>query len=90
MKRGDFAGTIRQMQAALAELLEFAERMDGEGDKPRQPLNCKYSSADKERWRHMAAQPDLMRLPTNRGKAKAIAYREKLPPAAIETIRKSI
>ncbi len=90
MTPGDLASTIRQMQAALSELLDFAEKLDGESGKTRQPLHCKYSLADKARWRHMAAQPDLLRLASDRSRAKAIAYREQLPTSAIETIRKAI
>lgn len=48
-----------------------------------------YTNADRERWREIAAEPDLARLSKTR-KAAIIAKRDGLPEEAEQTIRKAI
>lgn len=77
---------LRLVQSLLHELLPAALALQGE---PVDSVPRKYSAADRERWREMATQPDLM-LHSARGKARLIALREGLPQGAAETIRREL
>lgn len=50
----------------------------------------KYTEADFENWRRLAASPDLARHSSKRHRAQLIAKREGLPESAAEKIRKVI
>jgi hypothetical protein len=49
----------------------------------------KYTAADHSRWKALSLQPSLKRL-SKAEKAKRIAGKDKLPNAAVRTIRKHI
>lgn len=91
----EMAEKLRLVQSLIEELLPAAQDLRQRSGflaekRERAVAACrKYSDDDKERWRQLAAQPDLS-MHSKRRASALIAMREGLPPAAADTIRRAI
>lgn len=73
----------------LAQRASQREAQIGKFQKKGAASSRRYSDSDRERWRQIAAEPQIARL-TKRSKARHIQRVCALPAAAAETIRKVI
>ena len=94
MNADEIVEKLQLVQSLLQELLPAAKALQSRPDAFRKLDHAlaavrKYSSADKARWRDLAACLDL-RMHSKRRASLLIARREGLPDAAADTIRRAI